>query len=192
MLPHFSWSQVWALLRPQLKKLARRPVVWLAGLGLLVILAIDAWLKLRTPTAASPLLAGEGSPPDLLGNMGLVVSVTIDLALVIALIYGSLYLLRKWQGGWFSPTKKCITLLETTRLSPRQALHLVRVGERVLLVGATDQTVALLSEVDLPPQAEAAPAKANPTPPVFAAALDQALNQPDPAVLAPQGHTSVC
>lgn len=193
MPPQFSWTKVWALLRPQLQKLARRPVVWLAGLSLLAILAADAWLKFRTPNTASPGLAvGGGSQPDLFGNMGLAVTVTIDLALVIALIYGSLFLLRRWQGGWFSPAKKHITLIETTRLSPRQALHLVRVGERVLLVGATDQTVALLSEVTLSPEAQAAPAKIAPASPLFAATLDQALNQPDPASLASQGKSGVC
>ncbi len=48
-------------------------------------------------------------------------------------------------------------VVETVRLSPKQALHLVMVGDQQLLIGATDQNVALLTSVELyltPPEAQ--------------------------------------
>ena len=186
MPPHFSWTQVWANLRPALLKQARRPVDWLSGLGLLVLGALSLW---STPGAnsAAALLPAQTSAPDLFGGMSLAVNVTLKLALVIALIYGGMYLLRRWPAGWLAVNKKRVALLETTRLSPRQALHLVQVGDRTLLVGATDQAVTLLTEIELP--AESGALQTQPASPAFTHALDQALNQPDFAPLTPQGNS---
>ena len=39
-------------------------------------------------------------------------------------------------------------LVETIRLSPKQAIHLVVIGEQKLLIGATDQNVALISPIE--------------------------------------------
>ncbi len=40
-----------------------------------------------------------------------------------------------------------ITILETRRLAPRQALHLVKVGSQTFLIGATDQNLTTLAQV---------------------------------------------
>ncbi len=206
MPPHISWAQVWATLRPQLQKLGRQPWVWVSGVGLAALLGAELWLQVHTPAVPTPALPGQTpAVPDLFGDVSLAISVTVKLALVIALIYGCLFLLRKWQGGWLAPRQKHITLLETTRLSPRQALHLVRVDNRLLLIGATDQALALLSEVDPLPSFEAAAlpsseAAALPSPEAaalpttqaaaFAATLDQALAEPQPAGLAAAPESS--
>jgi flagellar biosynthetic protein FliO len=42
-------------------------------------------------------------------------------------------------------------VIETVRLSPKQALHIVAVGDRQLLIAATDQNVSLLTAVELAP-----------------------------------------
>jgi flagellar biogenesis protein FliO len=65
---------------------------------------------------------------------------------VVLLIYLTLYVLRRWQVGRPGRLPRQVTILETTRLSPRQALHLVQVGKQVMLIGATDNSLALLSE----------------------------------------------
>ena len=185
MPSHYSWTQVWTHLRPSLLKLARRPVVWLGGLGLLALGALSLWAPGSTPDATSALLPSQTATPDLFGNLSLAVSVTLKLAFVLALIYGCMFLLRRWPAGWLTASKKRVALLETTRLSPRQALHLVQVGDRTLLVGATDQAVTLLTEVACP----AAAAPARPASPAFTQALDQALTQPEFAPLRPQGSS---
>ncbi|MBL8055359.1 MAG: flagellar biosynthetic protein FliO, partial [Anaerolineales bacterium] len=111
----------------------RRPLLGAAGLVGLVLLGAVA--------GGGASAEGEGA----LDTGRLVVDVLVKLGLVLVLIYASLYLLRRWQGGalggtgLFAPRTRQVTLLETTRLSPRQALHLVRAGGQVFLLGATDQ-----------------------------------------------------
>ena len=179
MPPHYTWAQVWANLRPSLLKLARRPVVWLGMLGLAALAALSLWGNQAASDSAMALLPGQTAPaPDLFGGMSLAVSITLKLALVLALIYGGMYLLRRWPTGWFAASKKRVALLETTRLSPRQALHLVQVGQRTLLIGATDQALTLLTEVTLPAVGEPAAVQTQPASPAFTQTLDQALSQP--------------
>jgi flagellar biosynthetic protein FliO len=68
---------------------------------------------------------------------------------VLLLIVACALLFRRWfqigpQGG----AVRQLRLLETVRLSPRQALHLVAVGDQQLLIGATDGAIALLTPVE--------------------------------------------
>jgi flagellar biogenesis protein FliO len=39
-------------------------------------------------------------------------------------------------------------LMESLRLSPKQALHLISVGDQQFLIGATDQNVAVIAQVE--------------------------------------------
>jgi flagellar biogenesis protein FliO len=41
-------------------------------------------------------------------------------------------------------------LVETIRFSPRQAVHIVEVAGKNFLIGATDQSISILSPVELP------------------------------------------
>jgi len=66
-------------------------------------------------------------------------------------------------------------VIETVRLSPKQALHLVTVGDRQLLIGATDQNVSLLTPVEL----DLTPLEVHAQPPVVKAdfaSLLQSIN----------------
>jgi flagellar biogenesis protein FliO len=42
-----------------------------------------------------------------------------------------------------------MAVVESLRLSNRQSIHLVKVAGKKVLIGATDQSITLLSEVDL-------------------------------------------
>ncbi len=72
--------------------------------------------------------------------------VLIGLVLVV-LVIGALYAgmkraqRGKQPGGRASGT---VRVVETTQLGPGRSLHLVHIGDRVLLVGATDHGIALL------------------------------------------------
>lgn len=73
-------------------------------------------------------------------------SAFIKLIIVLLLIFGSAAVYRRWfQNGPASRMTRQMRLIETVRLSPRQALHLVSVGGQVLLIGATDQSINLIS-----------------------------------------------
>lgn len=175
-------QRVWPGLSTQVRRTLSRPQ-WLglalAGAALLGWLGLEAWAGARGVGATSAA-ADLGAPADPLGSGGALVGVILKLGLVIALIYASLYLLRRWQGGTFTARQKQVAVLETTRLSPRQALHLVRAGGQVFLIGATDQSVTVLAEVEPTPEAEAAP-QAVPGG-TFAPTLARALQTPNPAL----------
>lgn len=78
------------------------------------------------------------------------VDVIAKLALVIGLLYGTLLALRWLQrrrGGRTEADGATIHVLETVGLTPGRSLHLVAVGEKTLLIGATDHQLSVLTEI---------------------------------------------
>ncbi len=114
---------------------------WFMSLLAFSLLATGALLNLgdTTSVAANPL---DASPFYFL-------SAFFKTIVVLLLIVGSSIVYRRWgQIGFGSKVNKQMRVSETLRLSPRQALHLVTVGNQQLLIGATDQSIALLMPVD--------------------------------------------
>ncbi len=108
------------------------------------------------------LAVGLAADPD--SFAGLTAQMFAKTALVLGLMFLTLAWLKRWQVS--GARVKQLAIVETLRLSPRQSLHLVRVGERVLLLGASDAQVSLLTEVNEPPATETTPAS-------FAGVLEQ-------------------
>jgi flagellar biosynthetic protein FliO len=78
------------------------------------------------------------------------IGVFAKLAVVLLLILACSVFIRRWsQPGLKGRKKQQMQVIETVRLSPKQAIHIVTVGDRQLLIGATDQNVSLLTAVDL-------------------------------------------
>lgn len=81
------------------------------------------------------------------------VGVAVDLVVKLALVIGLAYLsIKLWKRALVkrSPLphgRNLINILEFSHLGHNQTLCLVRVGEKVLLVGATAAQVSLVSEV---------------------------------------------
>lgn len=77
------------------------------------------------------------------------VSVFAKLIVVLLLIFVCSVTFRRWlQPGFSGKKTRQLQLLETMRLSPKQALHLIAVGDQQLLVGATDQGISLVTRVE--------------------------------------------
>lgn len=95
-----------------------------------------------------------GADPDLPSSdwLGLVAGMTAKLALVIALIYLAVRALRHYvyRGGAVAPTKKPVSLLGSLSLSPNRTVYVLEVGRKVLVVGATQSQMSLLTEVTDP------------------------------------------
>ena len=73
------------------------------------------------------------------------------LVVVLGAIYGVHWLLKKWgqsrlQG--VAGRTGVIDVVATTPLAQGRALHLVRVGEELVLVGATEQSITRIGDVD--------------------------------------------
>lgn len=79
-----------------------------------------------------------------------IIGAVIKFIGVLLLIFGCALAVRRWPGLIRGQKRKHnIAVLESVRLSPRQSLHLVRTGQKYLLLGATDQSIALISPVEL-------------------------------------------
>ena len=121
-------------------------VKWVVGLVGVCLLGMAGLLMLTSsPTSAQGNLTGD----PLSSSPALFLDVFLKLGAVIALIVLSAFLLRRWQAGSLrSPTRQLV-ILESLRLSQRQAIHLIQAGDKLLLVGATDQSLTLISPVEL-------------------------------------------
>jgi flagellar protein FliO/FliZ len=71
----------------------------------------------------------------------------VVLALVLAAIYG-VYRLMKRLAKPKTADSPAVKLLASTNLGPGRALHVVALGSKAYLVGATDSSVNLVAEVE--------------------------------------------
>lgn len=90
------------------------------------------------------VVAMTGTPLD---TAVLVISVALKLGAVLGLLLICLAVFQRWQSGFRADQNRRITIVETVRLTPRQAVHLVRIDQREILIGATDQGLTLLSHL---------------------------------------------
>jgi len=92
---------------------------------------------------------GPPEPPGLLSLAGRVVG---SLALVVGLIFVAALVLRRYLGGATAPTtsRKVSELVEVTPLGGKRYLYLIRVADRLLVVGAGGEQLSLLSEITDP------------------------------------------
>jgi flagellar biosynthetic protein FliO len=88
-----------------------------------------------------------------------------SFTLVVALLLGLLYLLKKLQTGSLLKSRpRRLELAETLILSSKTRLILVRIGARELLLGTTPTHISRLSEWRIDAhEAEATPPKAQTT-----------------------------
>jgi len=113
---------------------------WLTGLailgGLIIISSAASSLGNTSTVSLNPFVYS--------------INVFLKLILVLLLIYALAHIFRSGKTVLPGRPTRQIAILETTRISSHQALHLVKVGDRTLLIGATDQNMSLLSELDAP------------------------------------------
>ena len=101
----------------------------------------------------------------------------LALLFVFALLGGCLWLLRRW-----SPHKtqgRNLSVVETLPLGPNKTLSLVRVGQRLFLLAATNERMSLISELDPEELSEGLPdeARASPFSALFSRRLPRASEQ---------------
>jgi flagellar biosynthetic protein FliO len=115
---------------------------WVAGLCVVGVVATILLFSLTNST--SP--ASNPMETDSFYFVG----VAAKLMGVLLLIVGGAVVLRRWQGSRLGGgSTRQMRLVETIRLNPKQALHLVQVGDQRLLIGATDQAISLLTTVEM-------------------------------------------
>ena len=146
--------------------------VWLAMIALVASVFVGVLLK-NSGEATYSFTQEEVTRTS--STAGLALDVFLKLGVVVALIGVSALAARKWMGkgvAW-RPAARKMSVEETLNLSPNRALHLVRIGGQVLLIGATDHNVQLLKEITPEMAAEPAGQSAAEFSEYFQVSLDQ-------------------
>ncbi|MCL4559584.1 MAG: flagellar biosynthetic protein FliO [Chloroflexi bacterium] len=142
-----------------------RQLPWWGQGGVLLaagVLAALGWAILGGGDLAAST-AGQGETID--NPVWLAFTVFLRLGVVVLFILGCALAVRRWKGGPLKSASRRLKVIETLHLSPRRALHLVRVGDREFLIGATDQSIGMLSEIEgmpMPAPEDRAPAASLP------------------------------
>ncbi len=71
------------------------------------------------------------------------------LLLIVAFIYVSVWLMKRYSSGRIGSSSSLITIVERKHLTPKQALYVLKVGDEHLLVGATENGINKISEITI-------------------------------------------
>ena len=87
---------------------------------------------------------------------GSIVKMVSALVIVIFSIYFGVYLLKKFMGRRYGggSRQKILEVLESTYVGPKKMVSLVRVADKSVLIGVTDQNISVLTELDAARTAE--------------------------------------
>ncbi|RKY08475.1 MAG: flagellar biosynthetic protein FliO [Planctomycetota bacterium] len=124
----------------------------LSGKRIVVLLLAVAFCSGAASLCAAAGGSGEGArslldPNDDGGAGELFFRMMLMVLLVIVLGAAAIYLSRKVLPGFTQLSGKRVRVVETVHLGPRKALHLVRIGNRQLLIGGTNENITRLADV---------------------------------------------
>lgn len=102
-------------------------------------------------TESLPIPEGSSTPTSLSDGGGTLLRLGIGLVVVVALIAGVWYVMKRVQNNRYPGLEErggdLIDIVATTALGPNRALHLVRVGDEIVLLGATDHAISTIVRV---------------------------------------------
>lgn len=134
----------------------------LTGSGGHAASALDA-LAARPAAPVAPVAVPASTLDPLGGVAGLnPIDLVAKALLVLGLLYLTLMLLRRLQGGQATGSSR-LGVLETRPLGPKASIHLVAVGDRRLVVGLTPGGMVALAELDASELPAAARSAATPS-----------------------------
>lgn len=130
-----------------LKWISSQPL-WLR---LLIVLSAGALALVVLMIVLSPPGFSSDNPSEnSLGTFGIAMELILSLGFIIVLIFVVLNLMSRLRGGSWVQQNRRLKIIETTNLSQRQTIHIIKIGEKFYMVGATDSSISLLTEIDDP------------------------------------------
>ena len=126
-------------------------ILAMAIAGLLAIDTEQATADQNSATTASETATPVEMTSSALTSSALpsLVRMASALVIVIACIYGGIFLLRYFTGHRRGRRgqAKILEVLETTSVAPKKTVSLIRVADKSVLVGITDTGMSLLTEL---------------------------------------------
>ena len=93
------------------------------------------------PAGVTDTSGGGSATTGISSSSGAIARTIVGLAIVLAVVYGLYWLLKSAAKSRTGQSDGRIEVVATTTLAPNRALHLVRSGDELILVGATEQSV---------------------------------------------------
>jgi flagellar protein FliO/FliZ len=90
-------------------------------------------------------------------SSGGIARMIVGLAIVLAVIYGVYWLLKSYRKAKSTAGDGRIEVVATTTLAPNRSVHLIRVGEELVLVGSADHGITRLRVYDADQAAQLLP-----------------------------------
>ena len=103
--------------------------------------------------ASSVLFGGAADDPnhssktDIAGTRELFYKMMVSVVLVVVLGAIAIYASKRVMGKITNLPGKKIKIVETAHLGPRKAVHLLRIGDRCLLIGSTNDNITRLADL---------------------------------------------
>lgn len=88
-----------------------------------------------------------GKSAEDFGTGKLLFRTMISVVLVVALGATAIYLSKKFGSKLSNLPGREIQVIETAHLGPRKMVHLIKIGDRRLLVGSTNENISMLADV---------------------------------------------
>ena len=88
--------------------------------------------------------SGSSGHASVGSTSGEIARVVVGLAIVLAVVYGVYWLLKSAARARMGSGDDSITVVSTTPIPSNRALHLIRAGDELILVGATEQSITPL------------------------------------------------
>jgi flagellar biosynthetic protein FliO len=99
----------------------------------------------------SSLFAKESNPSvrsvDKLSTKELFFKMMISVLLVVVLGVSAIYISKKFLPRITNLSGREIHIVETVHLGPRRAVHILKVGDKQLLIGSTNESITKLADV---------------------------------------------
>jgi len=97
----------------------------------------------------STFTAGQLPGIDYNTNIGgTLLKLALSLVLVVGLIYGSVFLMKKFNNKSMPGTDQFIKILGKSYLAPKQSLYVVKLGLSYAVLGVTESSVNMVKELN--------------------------------------------
>ena len=122
-----------------------------ALLGLLATGSLQNRDNVSAAEALSQVLpqSSTGTTTDTGAPIWAIVKMLCALAVVIVVLYGGLYLLKRMMTNrrFAASQDAALEVMESAYVGPKKMVSLVRVGKKAVLIGVTDQQISMLTEL---------------------------------------------
>jgi flagellar biosynthetic protein FliO len=98
------------------------------------------------------VMAQEEPTPDFGSDVGpTLLQLAGALLLIIIIIYASVWLMKRYTIGKSAAGGELIKVVDRRYLTPKQTIYVVKVGEKHILIGATESGINKLCDVEIAP-----------------------------------------